>query len=157
MERGEEADEARGGVGARLRSARERAGLSAIQAAEKLHVDTVVLKALEAEQFDELGAPVYVRGYIRHYADLVRESPAELDDLYGASGHAARLPDLTRVATAVVSNRSSSSLVVPGIVIVVAVALIGMGWWIAGTVSRAAKLRHGTLAAPAPAAVAAAT
>lgn len=134
-----------GGVGARLKSARERAGLSAVQAAEKLHVDTVLLQALEADRFDALGPPVYVRGYIRHYADLVRESPEELESLYGASGHAARQPDLTHIPRPA-PERFSSKLLVPGIVIVAAIALIGISWWIAGELHRTSKAREITAA-----------
>ncbi len=124
---------ARGSVGARLRSARERAGLSPLQAAETLHVDTGTLEALEAEQFERLGAPVYVRGYILHYADLVGESPAELQALYAASAHASRLPDLTRIPR-VESPRASDALLAPGVVVVIAVGLIGTAWWISGNV-----------------------
>jgi cytoskeleton protein RodZ len=151
--------EAPGGVGARLRGARERAGLSPIEAAERLHLDTVVLHALEADRFEQLGAPVYVRGYIRHYADLVKESPAELEDLYGASAHAGHPPDLTHIPRAE-RERFSRTLLAPGIVIVVAVALLGMGWWIAGTLSRGVKVRRVAVAAivsPAPDTKAAAT
>jgi cytoskeleton protein RodZ len=143
---GQDGVEQPAGVGARLRGARERAGLSLVSAAEKLHVDAAVLDALEAEKFEQLGAPVYVRGYLRHYADLVRESPAELEELYGASGHAARMPDLTHIPRAE-RERFSSTLLLPGIVVVLAVALIGMGWWIAGALSRGAKMRRVAAAA----------
>ena len=69
------------GIGARLRAARERKGQTILQAAEKLHVDARVLEALEAENFEPLGADVYVRGHLRHYAELVGESPAQLQEL----------------------------------------------------------------------------
>ncbi len=132
---------ARGSVGARLRSARERAGLSPIQAAEALHLDTGTLEALEAEQFERLGAPVYVRGYIRHYADLIGESAAELQELYAASAHAARMPDLTRIPR-VESASTSGALLAPGVAVVIAVGLIGMGWWISGNLG-GARLQRG--------------
>ncbi len=132
---------ARGSVGARLRSARERAGLSPIQAAEQLHVDTGTLEALEAEQFERLGAPVYVRGYIVHYADLVGESRAELRELYAASAHAARMPDLTHIPR-VASARPSGTLLLPGVAVVIAVAMIGTSWWISGNVG-GSRLQRG--------------
>jgi cytoskeleton protein RodZ len=132
---------AHGSVGARLRSARERAGLSPIQAAEQLHVDTGTLEALEAEQFERLGAPVYVRGYILHYADLVGESRAELQELYAASAHAARTPDLTHIPR-VESTRPSGTLLLPGMAVVIAVALIGTAWWISGNVG-GSRLQRG--------------
>ena len=79
------------GIGARLRGARERSRLTILQAAERLHVDPDILEALEADDFAALGAPVYVKGHLRHYAELVGESPEALFELYsqGAPGSAA--------------------------------------------------------------------
>src|SRR5579863_7706310 len=85
------------GIGARLRAARERTGLTVLAAAEKLHVDARVLEALEAEDFAALGADVYVRGHLRHYAELLGEQPGELQELYAGSRQAALRPDLTRI------------------------------------------------------------
>ena len=66
------------GIGARLLAARARADLSLMQAAEALHVDPEVIHALDTENFTALGAGVYVRGHLRHYAELVKESVPEL-------------------------------------------------------------------------------
>src|SRR5256886_4663050 len=73
--------EQRCGTGARLRAAREKAGLSLAQAAESLALDPPTLEALEAEDFAALGADVYVRGHLRRYAELIGESPAQLQEL----------------------------------------------------------------------------
>src|SRR5579872_6153539 len=89
--------EKRSGIGARLRAGRERSKLSLLQAAEKLHVDPQVLEALEAERFGDLGATVFVRGHLRRYAELVRESQLELQNLYTANTVVPGPPDLTRV------------------------------------------------------------
>jgi cytoskeleton protein RodZ len=88
--------EQRCGAGARLRAGRENRGLSVPQAAERLHFDARVVEALEAEDYAALGADVYVRGYLRRYAELVGDSPEELLGLYGQNGQVTR-PDLTRI------------------------------------------------------------
>ena len=62
-----------GVIGRQLREARERMGLGVAQAAERLHVDENVIDALESGDFETLGPPVYVRGHLRHYAELVGE------------------------------------------------------------------------------------
>src|SRR3977135_3470887 len=67
--------EQRCGRGARLRGAREKKGLTVLEAAEKLHVDARTLEALEAEDFAALGADVYVRGH-RRRARLSRAARA---------------------------------------------------------------------------------
>ena len=116
------------GIGARLRAAREQRGLTTLQAAEKLHVDARVLEALEAEDFAALGAVVYARGHLRRYADLVGESPSELQRLYDDSAHAPQ-PDLTRIPH---RERSSDPkrLAVPAALILVGFALAGLLWWV---------------------------
>jgi len=88
--------EQRCGAGARLSAGRENRGLSVPQAAERLRFDARIVEALEAEDYAALGADVYVRGYLRRYAELVGDSPEELLGLYARDGRVT-LPDLTRI------------------------------------------------------------
>lgn len=83
-------------LGESLRAARERGGMSLSEAASKLRIDAGLLGALEDERFAELGAPVYVRGHLRRYADLLGLAYAPLQALY--DGHSASIaePDLTQ-------------------------------------------------------------
>lgn len=116
------------GIGARLRSAREKKGLTVLQAAEKLHVDARLLESLEGGQYSVFGAPVYVRGHLRRYADLIGESPAQLQQLYDETTHTA-LPDLTRVPRSE-PGADPSRLMVPALLILVGFALAGILWWL---------------------------
>lgn len=114
----------RTGLGARLRAARERAGYTAIQAAEKLHLDPTVIEALDNEDFDALVAPVYVRGHLKRYADLIGERSGELVDMYSARVHNVAPPDLTRISHAerVSAPRPLGGPVIGAIVTVAVVA-----------------------------------
>ena len=47
-----------------------------------------MVEALDADDFAALGAPVYVRGHLRRYAELVGESATELLERYVARGFA---------------------------------------------------------------------
>jgi len=114
------------GIGARLRSARERKRLTILQAAERLHVDPDILEALEAENFAKLGAPVYVKGHLRHYAELVDESPEALFGLY-SHGIKVPPPDLTRVPKPVADD--TGRLVAPAVIVVIGFAVAGTVWW----------------------------
>ena len=120
--------ERRCGIGARLRAGRERAGMSVLQAAERLHIDPRMLEALEAEQFEVFGAPVYVRGYVRNYAELVGERSTELLELLGGSHQNVR-PDLTRAPRVPKSfdNRRKSRL---GVIVAVTVVLVVAVLWV---------------------------
>ena len=120
----------RAGIGTRLRAAREKKSLTILQAAEKMHVDSRILESLEAEDFAALGAPVYARGHLRHYAELVGESPTELQQMYADSTKAAPAqPDLTRIARAQ-PVADSGKLVGPAVIGLAAVGVIGVVWWV---------------------------
>jgi cytoskeleton protein RodZ len=125
----ETGSDTRSGIGARLRAGRERTGLTQLQVAEKLHVDPKVVESLEAERFDALGAPVFVKGHLRHYAELIGEQPAQLVELYtGANKPAA--PDLTKLPKAAPES-DPSRLAVPALVVLIGFVLIGVVFWIA--------------------------
>jgi len=114
------------GIGSRLRSARERSGLTIERAAQKLHLDPAVLQALEAEDFGSLGAPIYVKGYLGRYADLVGESAESLQELLSST--VIPPPDLTRIPRARVGG---GRLVGPIAVVIVVATLIVVSslWW----------------------------
>ena len=124
-----EAGDTRAGIGTRLRTAREKKGLTLLQASERMHVDSRILEWLEAENFAALGAPVYARGHLRHYAELVDESPAQLQELYAeATRSTPAQPDLTKIARAEPES-DAGRFAVPAMVGLVAVAIIGTVWW----------------------------
>jgi len=64
--------QATAGCGRLLREARERAGLSLADVAGPLKMPARVLQSIEDEQWDQLGAPVFVRGQLRSYARLLK-------------------------------------------------------------------------------------
>lgn len=116
------------GVGARLRSARERRRMTILQAAERLHVDPDMLEALEADNFAALGAPVYLKGHLRHYAELVGESPEALQSLVASSPTPLPPPDLTRAPRpAKEDGRRLAGSAVLGVLVF---AVAGTAWWV---------------------------
>lgn len=58
-------------LGTRLRLRRESLGLSLHDAAARLHIKQHLIEQMEKGQFDALGAPVYVRGYLGAYLRLL--------------------------------------------------------------------------------------
>ena len=59
------------GPGPALQAAREAQQLSVPQVADRLKLSSAAVTALEANDWDRLPAPVFVRGYIRAYARLM--------------------------------------------------------------------------------------
>ena len=59
------------GPGERLRAARLAGGFDLAKIASELHLTGAVVAALEADDYAEIGARVFVRGYLRNYARIV--------------------------------------------------------------------------------------
>ncbi len=55
-------------VGQRFREAREARGLTLPEVAEQIRIRAVYLDAIEKEDWSAIGAPVYIRGFLRTYA-----------------------------------------------------------------------------------------
>ncbi len=70
-------------AGERLRDARREQQISVLEVAKELHLDENKVRALERNEFDRLGAPVFAKGHLRKYAELVSVDEADvMDDYY---------------------------------------------------------------------------
>jgi cytoskeleton protein RodZ len=65
-------------IGITLRSTRIQRGLTIEQVAQDTRISARFLEALENEEFDELPAPVYVRGFLRSYCNYLHLDPQPL-------------------------------------------------------------------------------
>jgi cytoskeleton protein RodZ len=63
------------GLGERFRAAREARGLSLSEVSEQIRIRSVYLAAIEEERWSAIGAPVYVRGFLRTYARFLSLDP----------------------------------------------------------------------------------
>ena len=59
------------GPGERLQAARIKEGLSLEDVASRMHLSVSILEAIEENNFDEITAPIFVKGYLRAYARIV--------------------------------------------------------------------------------------
>jgi cytoskeleton protein RodZ len=116
-------------IGERLRAGRERAGLSVPAAAEKLHLDTKVIEALEGDRFAEIGASVYVRGHLKRYGDFVGEAGVELVNMYNTREARPAPPDLTQVPHPE-RRADPRRLVTPAVMVACAGVLMAATWWV---------------------------
>ncbi|GAB2655190.1 RodZ domain-containing protein [Arenimonas aestuarii] len=64
-------------IGQRLRTAREKCGLSKEQAGQQLRLPVAIIEAMEREDWQRLGAPIYVRSYLGSYLRLL-DLPQEM-------------------------------------------------------------------------------
>lgn len=115
--------------GNKLRLARERRGLSQEEAAKSLCLNVDIINALECEQFDKLPSAVFVRGYIKNYASLLRltinePSPASVSSVSASIAHQHEmkhfefLPFLTQFFLKLLNY-----------IVVIALAVLVFIWW----------------------------
>ena len=62
-----------------MRAAREARRLSLSEVAEQIHIRALYLQNIEEEDWRAIGAPVYVRGFIRTYARFLGLDPARAE------------------------------------------------------------------------------
>jgi cytoskeleton protein RodZ len=114
-------------AGQRLANARRANGISMRDIAKELHLDEVKVQALEDNRFDVLGAPVFTKGYLRKYAELVH---VPIDDVladYYRMNRAAGAPPVVGPRRPKESNPINPG---PWIAVIVVLALAaGLAWW----------------------------
>ena len=128
--------------GARLALARERLGLSVAQVAAKLRLDVRTVSALESGEYAKVGAAVFVRGFLRRYAELVGEPAPEIDALYIHQPDATVVPDLSKTNLHRLDPAAQGRAlgVGPALIGAAALGVIAAVWW---------ALRVGTAVHPA--------
>jgi cytoskeletal protein RodZ len=65
-------------LGERFRAARDARGLTLSDVSEQIRIRSVYLAAIEEENWTAIGAPVYVRGFLRTYARFLGLDPEEV-------------------------------------------------------------------------------
>ena len=124
------------GIGATLKDARRRLGMDIREAETRTKIRTRYLRALEAEDWEVLPAPAYVRGFLRVYGQILGLDGEVLADRYRRSyeepvavASAAAEPVLSkrRAPGTRPPSRSGLILVAGGAVVVLLVILAILG------------------------------
>ena len=114
--------------GERLAEARRQQQISVFDVAKELHLDEPKVRALERNDFDVLGAPVFAKGHLRKYAQLVG---VDADDVFADYYQMTRSEALPPV---VIGRPKVRKEVSPGpwiaVIIVILVAATSY-WWFA--------------------------
>jgi cytoskeleton protein RodZ len=129
------------GPGARLKAARESAGLSLDQVAQQLKLAPRQVKALEDEDFAQLPGRTFARGFVRNYARLLG---LDGEDLLALLPNATRAPALEAPAlqstgamiaelpTAGTAKPNFSRWVIPIVLVASIVAAAAYEWYRGG-------------------------
>lgn len=116
-----------------LRRVREAKGLDVPAVAGMLHLSEKKLEALEADDFDLLPEPVYIRGYLKNYARFLDEPVAPILDAYARLSPTTRSEKQPLLDSHVVEDMGSSGhdavKMVSILLVVVVIALPIIWWW----------------------------
>jgi cytoskeleton protein RodZ len=128
-------------VGEQLRAAREKQGLSVSQVADRTKLRADHVRALEEGNYDAFAAPVYVRGFVRSYAGLVKMNPSGLlKDLESELNQSQHLQDSTQLVKAgptavdilmlqLSKVKWGITLVVTGVALIAYLSIVGYRAW----------------------------
>ena len=124
----DEREAAPDGIGPMLRRAREAAGYSVSDVAERMRLSRHQIEDLEAERFDLFPVSVFLRGYLTSYARLVGIDAEPLLDAYDRRGFGP--PQLHSKDTERTMGRGSELTVTITTVVVIAVLIVLSAlWW----------------------------
>jgi cytoskeleton protein RodZ len=115
--------------GAMLRRARQDAGLDIAQVSQSLKVPMRIVAALEAGQWDQLGAPVFVRGQLRSYARLLKVDVTPY--LEGAEVSAVRPSDIVSHVHTPAYQRLFEATAKRAVYVVITVCFFAVPVWLA--------------------------
>ena len=117
-------------LGEEFRSAREARGITLSEVAEQIHIRSVYLNAIENEEWSAIGAPVYVRGFIRTYARFLG---LDAEDAVGRFNAAAPAERLVSTASVSLDEREGSGIsvwaVLGALVALALVAFVAYEYW----------------------------
>jgi len=115
-------------IGAILRNAREAAGFSIADVAERMRLSRHHIENLEAERFDLFPVSVFLRGYLTSYARLLGIDSVPLLEAYDRRGFGP--PQLHSQETAPSTARGSEFTVTLTTLVVIAVLIVLSAlWW----------------------------
>lgn len=128
---------------ARARLARE---ISLQEIAKDLHLDEPKVRALEQNQFEALGAPVFAKGYLRRYAELVGVPEDDVIADYYRLNRTATAPPLVTKRPRPIREFSPTPWIA-GLVALMVVVL-GISWWFTSGANWFAERRGTAIDAP---------
>ncbi|MCH9696397.1 MAG: DUF4115 domain-containing protein [Gammaproteobacteria bacterium] len=114
--------------GERLAEARRALQIPVLEIAKELHLDEHKVRALEANRFDVIGAPVFAKGHLRKYAQLVNVDQADVMADYYLLNRAGDAPPV--IAKRPKQNREISPGPWAAVIVVIIIAATAY-WWFA--------------------------
>jgi cytoskeleton protein RodZ len=114
--------------GERLAEARREQQISVLEVAKELHLDENKVRALERNEFEILGAPVFAKGHLRKYSQLVGVDADDVFADYYAMTRSEGMPPIVSRRKKIRTEMSPGPWIA---VIVVILVVAAVYWWFA--------------------------
>lgn len=115
-----------------FREAREAKGLSTQQVADNLRLRKVVVEYMEADDYDQLSSPTYVRGYLRSLSKALEVDEARVFEAYRKMGFGEVVPStitMQSFSKRKVRERNDNRLMLISYLIIAVVIAMAVVWW----------------------------
>lgn len=126
--------------GERLAEARREQQISVLEVAKELHLDEAKVRALERNEFDVLGAPVFAKGHLRKYAQLVGVDADDVFADYYQMTRSESMPPVVAASRSRVRHEASPGPWVAAIVVII-VAAVTYWWYVVQSETQVAPVR----------------
>ncbi len=116
-------------LGQVLKAGRTARGLTLEQMSTELRIEVRQLHALEEDQFERIGPPVFVKGYVRHYAQRVGLDYGDLLSLYYKQAENREVPVQPSRSIMLRDERQITVWIVAALVLVAVLVALAV-WWL---------------------------
>lgn len=113
-------------AGERLAKARREQQITVLEIAKELHLDEPKVRALEQNNFDILGAPVFAKGHLRKYASLVGVNINDVLQDYYNLNRSSSMPPVVGKVRKQAQEFSPGPWIVTIVILIIAAAAY---WW----------------------------
>jgi len=118
------------GPGDQLQAARILQGLSIEDVASRMHLSLDILQAIEENNFNDITAPIFVKGYLRAYARMVSLNEDEMIQCYSELYSNNDPPiNVTSSLRPEMSSQNAGIKWATYLVIIMLIALLSAWWW----------------------------
>lgn len=142
-------------LGQMLRNARLAQELTVEQLSTELRIEAKQLSALENDRFDQIGVPVFVKGYLKQYGQRLGVDVRDLLALYYKQTTLADVQVQPSRSIKLRDERQITAWILAAIVLVTVIVGLAVWWWNGGTFgaisSTSSTPAVGTTSAPAAA------
>jgi len=129
--------------GERLAEARREQQISVHEIAKELHLDEPKVRALERNEFDVLGAPVFAKGHLKTYAQLVHVDVADVMSDYYQLTRSTTVPPVISARPNVRQELSPGPWIAALVVVII---IASVYWWFSRPADPASQVDESPIA-----------